>query len=560
MLSGTLQDDINEALSESDWHVPVQLDRSRFFELYDYNLLSLAELTPHQKEKLQNISRFADVHLSAPAGAGKTFVAVQRVLDVLDSAPAARVLYVAPTVELTYHFLQWILVRHSFQAEDGVLSLSSMQELLSRVVVLHKPYTEFLSASLEHGNISFKPLTRVKPFKFAVIDESHNIFRVDRGQGELPQMACGYKLLLSDESQSSAVTANFPSMHRVKLTQVVRSTKRIVAGAAAFQLGTESTTSVSTDGPPLKSFLFDGPLVFSDLLEAYSQHVAYAFLHLANTFSGVSFHKRVALLVPDEDFLARLQPLVQIVLDNKFPHRRFRFVRFVDSLRSLPEHLLKFGAPTTGSSESVIMDTVDVADGLEHLIVICVGLDEEITQSTNDLAVRARFYKGITRAQLLAIVVNEHVKNGWLEFLSNVQYSGNCELSDLEASPQPCKAAADICQQAKESHPGEQKARSDGFQPRAEAKVNNSSPESSRIELADEEAASLESLRQESPEVQPKTETITQISGLWDTTSNKILAPVSQPVFNPLAEQSGQDRFALLLFLTIGMGLKTQCR
>ena len=456
VLSGTLQDTINKALQagKEDWKVPVQVDASRFFELYEENLLTLQELTHHQKEKLRDISRLANVHLSAPAGAGKTFVAVRRVLDVLDSG--ARVLYVAPTRELAHHFVYWIITRLASRSVPEALSTSSIQGVLARMLVLHKPYEVFLSVVIEEGSIDLKPVEGICPLKLMVIDESHNIFRADESQGRLGQVECGNRLLLSDDSQSSAVENNFPSMQRVKLTQVVRSTKRIVAGAAAFQLTAESITSVGTDGPPLKSFLFEAPSLETDLAEEYARHVTNAFLHLVNTFPGVSLHKRVALLFPNTDFLEQLEPLLHKVLYDKFPYRHFRFVRFVDSLRSLPERLRSFGAPRTEGLEEVILDTVDVADGLEQLIVICVGLDAAISGNSGDLAVRAQLYKGITRAQLLAIVVNEYVENGWFEFLSNVKYSPG-ELSEKELSPQPGDAAARICQQARESHASAQR-------------------------------------------------------------------------------------------------------
>ena len=450
VLSGALQDAINNALQagKEDWKVPVQVDASRFFELCEENLLTLQELTHHQKEKLRDISRLANVHLSAPAGAGKTFVAVQRVLDVLDSG--AHVLYVAPTKELIHYFVYWIITRLGSRSDPEALSTSSIQGILSRMLVLHKPYEVFLSVVLEDGSIDLQPAVDIRHFKLTVIDESHNIFRENESQGKLGHVEFGDMLLLSDESQSFAVADKFPRMQRVKLTQVVRSAKRIVAGAAAFQSTAESVTSVGTDGPPLKLFLFDASSFETDLelVEEYARHVSDAFLHLVNAFRGISLHKRVALLLPDARFLDQLEPLLHQALCDKFPHRHFDFVRFVDSLRSLPERLRSFGAPTTEGLEEVILDTVDAADGLEQLIVICVGLDAVIGGNSSDLAVRAKIYKGITRAQLLVIIVNKRVENGWFEFLRNVKYSSD-ELSGSDLSPQPCDAAAKICQQAR---------------------------------------------------------------------------------------------------------------
>ena len=49
-------------------------------------------------------------------------------------------------------------------------------------------------------------------------------------------------------------------MVEVVLTEVVRSTQRIVAGAGAFQLGDKklmTTSQHNASGPPLKTFVFD---------------------------------------------------------------------------------------------------------------------------------------------------------------------------------------------------------------------------------------------------------------------------------------------------------------
>ena len=79
-----------------------------------------------------------------------------------------------------------------------------------------------------------------------------------------------------------------------------------------------------------------------------------------------------------------------------------------------------------------MLDTVDNFNGLERLIVIAVGLDAPIRPwrmggaadaetSWNTLEVRARLDRAITRAHMLAMVVNEQVSGGWLEWLSRVE-------------------------------------------------------------------------------------------------------------------------------------------
>ena len=80
-----------------------------------------------------------------------------------------------------------------------------------------------------------------------------------------------HKLILSDLLPSFLLETScfqvrrtakglYPEMHRVNLTEAVRSTQRVVFGANAFQLlvqlqDGELTTCGGTTGPPLKSFI-----------------------------------------------------------------------------------------------------------------------------------------------------------------------------------------------------------------------------------------------------------------------------------------------------------------
>ena len=60
-------------------------------------------------------------------------------------------------------------------------------------------------------------------------------------------------------------------------------------------------------------------------------------------------------------------------------------------------------------------------DGLERLVVICVGLDQVIDCCAGVRGTRSRLYRAMTRAQLAVAVVNEAVPGGWLEFLGRVK-------------------------------------------------------------------------------------------------------------------------------------------
>ncbi|CAE7246414.1 unnamed protein product [Symbiodinium microadriaticum] len=67
-----------------------------------------------------------------------------------------------------------------------------------------------------------------------------------------------------------------------------------------------------------------------------------------------------------------------------------------------------------------------------------------------DLQTRSRLYRGLTRAQLLAIVVNERVQGGWLEFLGMVTFSESSDeaVAEKESVQSIQKAAAKVHEEA----------------------------------------------------------------------------------------------------------------
>ena len=191
-----------------------------------------------------------------------------------------------------------------------------MNSWIQRVALLHSPYEELLWPSVSQGRIICSQRTCTEHFQLAVVDEAHSVFRPDSAVfPRLESIVCDQWLLCSDASQSSAVeqTYPWPGIQTVKLTQVLRSTKRIVAGSAAFRLDSgmaDVATALSTDGPPLKSFIFNlsDP---SQRFEEYAKHVVTALWHVVHSFPGTSLHKRVALLTPDEAFCLQLRPILQ---------------------------------------------------------------------------------------------------------------------------------------------------------------------------------------------------------------------------------------------------------
>ena len=83
MLTGTLEQSLSRTLPGGKVGAVVSIDRSQFAAAYEGSVLSMDALTPHQLEKMQECLTADYVHLQAPAGAGKTFVALNRVLELL---------------------------------------------------------------------------------------------------------------------------------------------------------------------------------------------------------------------------------------------------------------------------------------------------------------------------------------------------------------------------------------------------------------------------------------------------------------------------------------------
>ena len=233
--------------------------------------------------------------------------------------------------------------------------------------------------------------------------------------------------------------------------QVVRSSKRIISAANNFGLRGGSTDEQpvcqhASEGPPLKSFLFD--IDGADKFAEYAKQTTRALLHVTETFPGLSLHDRLAIIVPDADFLAGLKsttedgthegPLVS-QLDQAYAGR---FV-LVSAESATAACAVSDGQQL--DREWLVLDTMENMDGLERLIVICVGLDSPIPDaavdsSGDELGTRSVLYRALTRAHMQVLVVNEFLPNGWMAFLRNLQLTTSHRF-DETAAQRDMKAA-----------------------------------------------------------------------------------------------------------------------
>ena len=128
----------------------ITVDQSHFAEQYYNTILRLNTLTAHQRQKLDEVRSIeTNVHVKAPAGAGKTFIALHQILELLHSSESSAVLFVAPAVGLVLFVVRWIVQRVGGRERK-------VNRLLSRLQLLFTPFDCPRVAVIEGGSIQTK--------------------------------------------------------------------------------------------------------------------------------------------------------------------------------------------------------------------------------------------------------------------------------------------------------------------------------------------------------------------------------------------------------------------
>ena len=263
------------------------------------------------------MSQDEDFHIRAAAGAGKTFVALNHLVKMLEENK--RCLYVARNPSLCFSVVKWLEKRlRSFRP-------------LSRLTLLYEPLERPRAIKISKGRIVTELAAEDLAFDLVVVDEAHHVYRdaTLRARVEKRFRAGARRLILSDLSQSDGREIPYPPMRETELTEVVRSSKRVVAGAMQFQLGGEAKLLTQchhdSTGPPLKSFLFDVVGDDADRYGKYADETLKALDAVVEDFPGLSLHDRVAIILPDAQFAKELKPRLDPLLLAK--HRgRFELV------------------------------------------------------------------------------------------------------------------------------------------------------------------------------------------------------------------------------------------
>ena len=409
----------------------VNVDRGAFLESYAEAVMRFTELTAHQKDKLTDVRDAVVSVLLAPAGSGKTFIAVQRMAEVLNSDPKAKVLFVARNTALALFACKWL-----------VAASRAAQRIVERVHVLVDPFLEGprrVSVMIDGARLrlALDPiLAGAEGYRLIVVDEAHRLAGEPKLHEQLKKVSAAEAtlLFLSDGSQATKASLDaeeiahslveLPQGREVavaRLSEVVRSTKRIVAGASAFQLEAgrkaETTTHMLSPGPPLVARIFR--LADDDEGERYAQEVVEAIVAVRHQLADLEdLNDRIAVVCPDSTFKSMLQNPLARALKG-----RFDLVDAATASSVLPR------AETTvrraDAKAWLVVDSVDNMDGLERLVIICVGLDQVIDRGAGVLEARSRLYRAMTRAQLAVAVVNKVLPGGWLEFLGRVELSAD---------------------------------------------------------------------------------------------------------------------------------------
>ena len=470
-LSGNAQQEAASYESE----MTIAVDLSLFADVYESSILQLDQLTPHQEEKMGDAlwllrgDETHIVHLTAPAGAGKTFVAQQIVLDLLkDLSCEGIILFSARTVPLCLFFVKW-LVKRCLNSRIEVEDEQMMKTIIERVQVLHPPYEQgplAVKLNEEKGDIEFVGVPeggKVQSILLVVEDEAHHTYgdpelklQVER---QILRWAPCHRLLLSDVSQSQGTEIAYPKDRKVvELTEVVRSSKRIITAANDFSLcGTKEkvpTCHHASEGPPLQTFLFDMQQEDEPRRdELYAEQTIAALQSVVTQFERLPLHDRLAIIVPDEGMRARLQEKLKARLAAAFPSRSFELV---DAQRA--SRTYKKGV---GSSEWLVLDTIENMDGLERLIVIAVGLDSSIPENSeaaadgdvlrtrSTLQTRSHLYRALTRAHMLVCVVNETLPRGWLAYLTRLKLSKDGAFDEASALAERTAAGESVANEKK---------------------------------------------------------------------------------------------------------------
>ena len=215
-----------------------KMGRSDFALKYESSMLSLDTLTLHQEQKLRDIEerRGRHVHVRAPAGAGKTFIALHYILDKLRKSCGAGagasdggryVLFVARNRPLAFFVVRWIFKRIE---KGGPRMKRQVRKYLHILTAPSSDDTGDRKAN-EQGSRGLPLIPyevredkannrivfqrhKICPYDLVVVDEAHHVYRdaalADLLENVYMRNFAGQRIVLSDMSQALTGTIKYP--------------------------------------------------------------------------------------------------------------------------------------------------------------------------------------------------------------------------------------------------------------------------------------------------------------------------------------------------------------
>ncbi|KAH8048083.1 hypothetical protein JL722_12676 [Aureococcus anophagefferens] len=213
----------------------LRVDRGAFLDCYARLATRLSALTPHQREKLDAVRAARVAVLTAPAGGGKTFVAIQLAREVLQEAPSSRVLFVSRNQALALFVVKWLVAAKR----------TSAQRVADRIDVLVAPFGRGpRQIRVKRPSCGREMLVLVEPaeageprsYDLIVVDEAHHLAGDEEAREALRAVGAG-----NGDSTASASTiasrscpdAGFAARLRAPLSRALGESFELVDAATA---------------------------------------------------------------------------------------------------------------------------------------------------------------------------------------------------------------------------------------------------------------------------------------------------------------------------------------
>jgi hypothetical protein len=444
--SNLCQSILKETIMQVDG-LTVKVDRTSVAEIFEEGVLCLSELTPHQEERLSicRDSPNRNLHIQAAAGAGKTFIALHIMQELLlrDKEDVVRVLFVASNKAMALFVAKWLFVRIK-ESEDIEMAFERLDLFFPEDGKFPDGVVYRVEEDTDEDMLKLNCKQRETPsqYNLVICDEAHNIFKdkvLSTGLQPLLSDHVSRLILLSDISQADKSRITYPrgwDFLLVELEEVVRSTRRIMTGAMYYQRvkGESNKTKClhCVDGLPIPSYLFrmpeDASMENDIFFKLYAERTTNAIKEqVLENFPGLSLDNRLAILVPDEppDFKDRFLPHLQLALDALVELGPVEVVDAVQATCMIDTYNRGNRRVVQIKKQRIICDTINEFDGLERLIVVMVAMDREgaaVPSDQHTQEVRSRIYRALTRAHMLVCIVNEYVRKGWIEFHTLINY------------------------------------------------------------------------------------------------------------------------------------------